>query len=159
TVQVRFDAKISVFGMTGTIKGKAVLGEGDKMRLEADVEFSGKNAKATLVGDGNKVFTKDSEKPQIDIKNSPKDLGAYIRGVWPRVGMFAGMDEGLKNDPSPKAADAFQISDFKLGAKEKINGVDTQVIEYKVVGTGKDKATYNAKMWIDLKASLPAKLE
>src|SRR5580700_4843660 len=63
TASIRFDATITFFGMDGTIKGTAVFGEGDKMRIDADVAFMGKNTKANVIGDGTKVYLKDSEKP------------------------------------------------------------------------------------------------
>jgi outer membrane lipoprotein-sorting protein len=159
TVQATFDAKIAFFGMTGSAKGKMVLGEGDKFRLNAELDVLGKNITTTVVGDGTKVFSKDSEKQVLETKNSPKDLGAYFRGVWPRVGLLTGSDEATKAvDQVPKVDEVFQVSDFKLGAKEKVGSVETQVVEFNVKSKGKDMPL-KVKVWIDTKASLPAKVE
>jgi outer membrane lipoprotein-sorting protein len=157
TVQVRFDATISIFGMGGSIKGTAVHGDGDNMRVDADVAFADKKTKATLIGNGTKVFTKDSEKPAIDTKDSPKGLGNYLRSVLPRVGVFPGLDEITKGNELPKIDDIFKVSDFKLGAKEKVGSAETRVVEYTVLVRGKDKAA--AKVWINTQTNLPAKLE
>jgi outer membrane lipoprotein-sorting protein len=157
TVQVRFDAKISIFGMGGSITGTSVNGDGDKMRVDADVSFGDKKTKATLIGNGTKLFTKDTEKPTIDAKDSPKGLGSYLRSVLPRVGLFAGLDEITKGNELPKIDDLFKVSDFKLGAKEKVGAAETQLIEYNVLVRGKDKAA--GKVWINTQTNLPAKLE
>jgi hypothetical protein len=53
--------------------------------------------------------------------------------------------------------DVFKVSDFKLGAKEKVAGAEAQVVEYAVVLKGVVKGS--AKMWINTQTTLPAKLE
>jgi len=156
TVQFGFDIVVSGGGEPmGNPKGKLVLGKGDKFRLDSEGYISGKNS--TVVGDGAKMFIKESGTDAIDGPNSPKNVGAYLRGSLARVGLMLGHD-GLKTDPSPKAADLFAVSDFKLGAKENVNGVETQVIEYKVTPRQGD-TTFNAKTWVAVKMSLPVKLQ
>jgi outer membrane lipoprotein-sorting protein len=159
TVQIRFDIKASIFGMEGTARGKAVLGEEDRVRLDAEAEFAGMNLKVTMVGDGTKLFNKDSQKAEIEIKDSPKGLGEYFRGVWPRVGIFAGLEEALENQQLPKVDDAFKVSNFKLGAKEKVGNAETRVVEYTVTLKSKDMAAAHVKVWINTQTQLPAKLE
>jgi outer membrane lipoprotein-sorting protein len=144
------DAKTVQFGFkVNMASGKLVLGEGDKFRLDSE-GFIG-SGKSTVVGDGTKIFNTDD----IGSMNSPKNVGAYFRGSLVRVGLWGGSIE-LKNAPEP--ADTFAVSDFKLGAKENLNGVETQVIEYKVTLRG-DDITFNVKMWVAVKSSLPVKLE
>jgi outer membrane lipoprotein-sorting protein len=157
TVQVRFDATISIVGMAGSVKGDAAYGEGDKVRIDAEVTFSGKNSRATLICDGTKLYAKDSEKPKIELKDSPKGLGVYFRAVLPRVGIFAGIDDATKGKEVPKVDDFFKVSNFKLGAKEKVGDTETLVVEYTVLVRGNDKAT--AKVWVNTQTNLPARLE
>src|SRR5689334_17899430 len=93
TLQVRFDAALVVGGMAvGNIKGAALLGEDDKVRLEADMSFSDIKSKVTVVSNGDKIWTKASDQPKLDVKESPKGLGAWFRNVLPRAGVFAGLD-------------------------------------------------------------------
>ena len=53
--------------------------------------------------------------------------------------------------------DDFKVSDFKLGAKEKVAGAEVQVVEYAAMLKGALKGS--AKMWINTQTHLPAKLE
>jgi hypothetical protein len=150
---VRFDA--TLIGI-GTFKGSSVLGEADKLRIDADVAFGVKDIKTTVVGTGTKLYVKDSTMPAVESKVSPKGLGVYFRGVLPRVGIFPGLDAGLYGREWPQVDDDCQVSDFKLGAKEKIGTAETRVVEYTVLLKGKKGS---AKMWINTKTNLPAKLE
>jgi outer membrane lipoprotein-sorting protein len=157
TVQFGFEIKISGGGKAmGTEKGKVVLGEGDKFRLENDGFVGGKNT--TVVADGTKMFIKHSDPADSHSTNCPKNVGAYFRGSWVRLGLELGSFEGLRYDPSPKIAEVLAVSDFKLGAKENINGVETQVIEYKVTAVRADMI-FNTKVWVAVETSLPVKLE
>jgi outer membrane lipoprotein-sorting protein len=157
TLQMRFEAALSLTGNAGTIKGKAVLGEGDRIRFDADTVFDGKSSKVVVIGNGTKLFVKDSQQAAIDVKDSPKDLGRYFRTVFPRVGLAAALNQVAKDKETFKVDELFRATDFKLGGKEKIGTAETRLVEYTVVVHGKDKAA--GKVWINVQTHLPAKLE
>ena len=66
-----------------------------------------------------------------------------------------------KEKEAPKVAELFAVSDFKLGDKEKVAGAETRIVEYTMLKTKakpKDEK-WVAKVWINTKTYLPAKLE
>src|SRR5437660_1533011 len=58
TLQVRFDAKVTIAAITGTFKGQIALGESDQVYFDADLDWGGKNSKFSVVGTGTKLFVK-----------------------------------------------------------------------------------------------------
>ena len=89
TLQVRFDATVTIAGIAGTNKGKAALGENDQVYFDVDLDWGGKKSKVSLVGTGTKLFVKGDGKPAFDRKDSPKGLGGYFRSAMPRFGVFS----------------------------------------------------------------------
>jgi hypothetical protein len=55
-----------------------------------------------------------------------------------------------------KADDEFAVSDFKLGKKEMVGGVETQAVDYALKYLSGEKPAA-ATVWIDTKTNLPVK--
>jgi hypothetical protein len=149
TIQIRCDMVTTIVANECKFKGYAAFGDADKVRLDAE----GANAgiiiiKVSWIGNGTKMHLIDHREGQTRVGDSPKGLGGNLRAALPCIGLF-GCFEAI-------ADDAFKLSDFKLGAKEKIGNADTRVVEYNIF-RGKDKAT--GKVWINTKTNLPAKLQ
>jgi hypothetical protein len=157
TLQIEFELVMTILGMQNTFKGDVTLGEGDKLHLNAAGAIAGMDIKVTVIGDGTKIYATEKNKQETKIENSPKGLGVYFRNILPRGGVFAGIDDASKGKDLPDVDDKFKISDFKLGAKEKVGTAETRLVEYTLLVKGKDKAA--GKVWINTKTLLPAKLE
>src|SRR5437016_4324735 len=80
TLQLRFDASITgADAKKGNVKGTLILGEGDKLRAEAEGNLFGEESKFTQVSDGTDMksfgYTKAPGKPKEDktaIEKPPK---------------------------------------------------------------------------------------
>jgi outer membrane lipoprotein-sorting protein len=157
TLQIRFEMAISVLGIEGNLKGTASFGESDKARLEAKGTIAGQEVDALGVATGTKIHLLERGSKDGKTLDSPKGLGIYFRGVVPRVGLGAALEDQDALADLPNVDDRYKISDFKLGGKEKIGDAETRIVEYAVLIKGKDKGT--AKLWINTKTHLPAKLQ
>jgi outer membrane lipoprotein-sorting protein len=157
TIQIRFELTMMFFGTDATLKGTMVFGEADKLRLDAKGSMGGKDINVTAIGDGTKMHLIDREKSDTKVESSPKGVGDYFRAVLPRIGIFSGIEDASRGKDLPNVDEYFKVSDFKLGAKEKVGTAETRVVEYTVLFRGKDKGS--VKVWINTKTSLPAKLQ
>jgi outer membrane lipoprotein-sorting protein len=164
TLQLRFEATITgADAKKSNLKGTLVLGEGDKLRAEAEGNLFGEESKFTQVSDGTDMksfgYTKAPGQPKQEknaTEKSPKDVGAYFRGALPGNGFFVcflNMDQRSK-----LAADNFVLSDFKLAGEEKIGERNTQVIQYTITAKGKNPNVLSMKVWLDAKTKLPVRL-
>jgi outer membrane lipoprotein-sorting protein len=158
TVQVRFDVNITdALGKKWDVKGSLVLGEGDKLRTEAQGRLFDAPVKYTVVSDGTsmKFIGATGQARQGEGEKPPKGLGAYFREALPRDGFFVttlNMDRRLGGAP-----DAVKVSDFKLVGKERIGERNTHVIQYAVTEKGA-KGPLTMKLWLDAETGLPVKL-
>jgi hypothetical protein len=141
----------------GKLKIAGQLGEGDRCRIELNVDAAGKEFAVVFASDGTKA---QMELPGGMVKPAPatKDIGKILRATHARVGPF-GVAMMLF---SPKAGEVTDIdkmmgvSGFKAGADEKVNGRDAKVVEYNVE-FGNTKKSGKVKVWIDAATMLPLK--
>jgi outer membrane lipoprotein-sorting protein len=161
TLQCQFDSTLTIGDEKVRLKGTLTLGEADKLRLESEIKLGDKAGKILLVSDGTRLASKDSSDPKKDqTKEVPKALGAHARVMLPHYGI--GILLNSLNRPRYRAAspDLDQVSEFKLGVKEKLGKRPTQQIEYtvtrKIDVVSPPKA--RVKVWIDLESGLPVKL-
>jgi outer membrane lipoprotein-sorting protein len=160
TVQFRSDAAMTFLGMTGSVKANVVFGEGDKFRVDADVSFFGEKNTTTVTSDGTKMVSKSSDTKDVETKKLAASAGAFFRSALSRAGNLSAFGDLDKGKELPKIDKAFKVSDFKLGAKEKLGEVDTRVVTYTVlIGLfGDPRYPASAKVWIDTLTNLPVKL-
>jgi outer membrane lipoprotein-sorting protein len=157
TLQVRFDLSVTdALGKKGTVQGILTLGEGDRYRVDGEGKLFGEAVKFTEVCDGTTTSFRDPNDPKKDSNEpAPKAAGAYFRAALPRWGFFLStLNMRRSGELTP---DAFQLSDFKPAAPEKIGGRNAQVIQFTFKEKGA-KDGLSMKMWLDAETNLPVKL-
>jgi outer membrane lipoprotein-sorting protein len=158
-IHVVIEGEFSGEGKKGKFSATLDMAEGNKLRLEMNGAFDGKDMKVISVSDGKATHT--TYNGESTDKGSPLDKGGFAKslGVFARAGMLAMM----RGQPDGENKEAFDldkmlaIRDFKVGAKEKIGAHDTQVVQY-VLDPGKE-GTAKVSLWIDTKTHLPVKRE
>jgi outer membrane lipoprotein-sorting protein len=143
------------------VKGRLLLGEGDKLRWEMDLKLDGSPVRMMLISDGSRASQSYAPKakpakftPEQAIAKTPKDLGRLIRATLTRRGLLSFMEHQDRKVVRP--TDALSVSDFRLKGKKKIGGLDTQVFEYTV--KEKDRSKWRVIVWLDMQSHLPARL-
>lgn len=174
TVQVRFDVKLK----DGSAGGVLILGDGDRVRADGRGKFgAGTFTAPTLIGDGAKIHSLPARNPTKDtvkvLNDSPKGLGISLRDMLLGPGIL--LELGAITRGKTPAADAFTVSGFKLGGKEKVGDVEARVLQYTVtvkgpqvtVWLGAAESTFqlkqpekvSVKLWVDARSNAPVKLE
>lgn len=174
TVQNHFEVKVKEFKIQGTLH----IGEGDAMRMDCTGTIGAvRFTPPSVVGDGKTLAVVSAPPAKVVVSKSsesPKGLGTALRGMLTRPGVLLEFNTITAGKEPAKDAATFHLVDFKLGAKEKLGDIDTQIVEYNVAVKGKtisvwlgaieqmfplkgtEKAT--AKMWVDTKTKQPLKL-
>lgn len=156
TLECAFEVKMAGGDGSGEFKGSVALAEGNKLRVELAGKFGEKGGTLTIVSDGVKIVIIDSDVPTPKTDDVPKALNERASAVTARAGAF--MSVGLVMDPQAKDAtvdELLKVAEFKLGKKEKLDGRDAQIIEYKL--TPKDENPGTVSIWLDAKTNLPLK--
>jgi outer membrane lipoprotein-sorting protein len=142
---------------TMSVKGRLVVGEGDKVRLELDGEAKGNPKRILLVSDGKKLRYENTNIPTQNL-DPKRQLGMAYRGSLSRAGIyyaaFAQEAPGQEDECDPEKV--FPISDIKLGKKEVISGREAQAIEYKLMPLAY-KEPFEVTVWVDVKTNFPVK--
>jgi outer membrane lipoprotein-sorting protein len=126
-------------------RGRLLTMSGNKVRLEMFGHL-------LRVSDGTRMLI---GVPDAKPQNTPRDLDYAVRTWLSRSGVLQSHIERA-GAPVVAAKDRFRVSGFKLGAKERINGRDTQRVDYQLAIKGEDKPQALA-VWIDLATKLPVK--
>jgi outer membrane lipoprotein-sorting protein len=158
-----FEMKMDTPQGKGSFKGRLVVAQGNKVRIEMNGEGGGKTTDLLSVSDGAKVVTVDNKTTQ-PARDTPKNLAKRVMTGTARGGIFVPMFLAVEvstDGDKPKETDIediIKVSDFRLGKKEEVDGKEAQAVEYLItaasVGNGeKIKAT----VWIDLKTHVPLK--
>jgi outer membrane lipoprotein-sorting protein len=137
-------------------KGKLLVGDGNRFRLETEADVDGNKHHHMLASDGKVVYSKGVSSASWPARPENADR---MRAFFARGGLVACGD---CLDPESGVADldkAFAPADFKLGAKEKIGGKDAQLIEctLTVAKKGGKSETVKMAVWIDTQTQLPLK--
>jgi len=126
-------------------RGRLFAMSGNKFRLEMF-------GKLVRVSDGTRMLI---AAPDAKPQNTPRDLDYEVRTWLSRSGVLQAQIERA-GAPVVAAKDRFRVSGFKFGAKEKINGRDTQRVDYQLAIKGEDKLQA-LSVWIDLATKFPVK--
>jgi outer membrane lipoprotein-sorting protein len=158
----RFEIKMASPQGKGSFKGRLVVIEGNKLRLEMKGEGGGKATDLLSVSDGTKMVTVDNQAAQ-PARETPKDLGKHVLTGTARGGIFVPMYlaveahvEGEKSRETD-VAELLKVSGLKLGKNEKIDGKEAQVIDYVLTMTSADGLKLKATLWVDTKTHVPLK--
>lgn len=157
-LEVSFNGRLEGSKVKGAVevKGSLLLAEGNKARFELSAVIGDQASELKMISDGTRM--KEWQKPgRESVKDTEKHLNDQTAGILCRPGFislaFFAKTGGL---PSSKKADQiFQVSEFKLGAKEKVGARQGRAIEYKV--SLPDGRTLPVKLWIDAETHLPLK--
>jgi outer membrane lipoprotein-sorting protein len=167
TLECEFDNKEE--GNDYSSKGKLLLADGNKMRLELTSDDG--TAKDLVVVDGVKVFNMHEKKGQPGPKSirdiSKEDrIGELGRASISHSGWIGSFYFAMIKSfgkPGEKqftnADDYFGIADFKLGNKEMVGQREAQVVQYTMTAKTGDanQVTFEVSVWIDVKTQLPLK--
>jgi outer membrane lipoprotein-sorting protein len=158
TLQVAFDGEFDVQIIKGTFKGKVSAAQGNKSRVEMDMNLGGNSIKVLLITDGKVGYTKEGDK-EGKFDPNPKEIDLVdkqLPGVLARIGAL-GLDQIAKSPDMKEDFDLDKhapVKDFKLGAKEKVGNRDAQVVDSHLKVKGKPA---KVSVWIDTQTQLPLK--
>jgi outer membrane lipoprotein-sorting protein len=143
----------------GSLKGSVAIAPGDKIRTELDGTWSDSPAKILMLSDGSKMKTRGYGPPGLPDRDVRKNVGLEVLVSLTRAGVFQGFLDIVEMDPDQKLP-PYQInnaaaSDFKVGKKETVGGVEAQAIEYVLAWQYRKNAAVT--IWIDVKTNLPVK--
>src|SRR5262245_18907747 len=148
-------------GNDNKLKGRLLVAQGNKMRLELDGSIKGKPGKMAMVSDGTKMRMSGDTGPGKD-QETPKQLSEIALASVTRSGVFVPIfllvevaEPGKK--PEPFDFDKqFSFSDIKLGKKESVSGKEAQALDYKLT-TKAAKEPLAVTVWIDVETNQPVK--
>jgi outer membrane lipoprotein-sorting protein len=148
-------------GNDSKLKGRLLVAQGNKMRLELDGSIKGKPGKMAMVSDGTKMRMSGDTGPGNE-QETPKQLSEIALASVTRTGVFVPMfllveaaEPGKK--PEPFDLDKqFSVSDIKLGKKESVSSKEAQALDYKLT-TKAAKEPLAVTVWIDVKTNQPVK--
>ncbi len=137
-------------------KGSLTLAEGNKCHIEGSIDENGKVIKGMFTSDGKSMQGVQDGKVQPKM-DTPKEFEAAIRAAISRTGVFVlGFQPLDLGEKEFKIDEAFKVSDFKLGKKEKIGEREAQEIQYALNVKG-PKEPLAVSVWLDTKTNLPLK--
>jgi outer membrane lipoprotein-sorting protein len=141
----------------GELSGSVWLAEGNKARIDLSGKAPGdKDMQFKMISDGHRMLARVKGQPDRPPHEAPKDIGEIIRGTISRAGIFAGVFYGVPEKEEPKLDDLYQISDFKLGARQKSGSREILIIDYKIGFRGaKEKGLITLALYAD--SMLPQK--
>jgi outer membrane lipoprotein-sorting protein len=152
-----FAMTVEVDNHEDKLKGTIWLGEGNKARIDVKGTMGGgKPLEMFMVSDGTQMVTKMTGVATQLPRDTPRGTGELIRGTIARAGVFAGLFYGTNDKKEPSLDELFQLSELKVGNREKKGTREVLVIEEKIAFRGaKEKGMIT--VWIDNKSFLPDK--
>lgn len=157
TLQIRYEMNVTdAAGKTGGVQGTLTLGEGDRLRADAEGKLFDQPVKCTAISDGANLKFHDAPtaaKERDEKAALPaKGLGLYSRLALPREGIFLCTLNMDRRGDLPTGATL--PADFKFVGKENIGTRQAQVIQYTL--RRKDaKDALTVKLWLDAETNLP----
>jgi outer membrane lipoprotein-sorting protein len=156
TLRLTYAMTVQVDSRKDEIKGNVWLGENNKARIEAKGTWDGKPVEMLVVSDGSKMIAKGPGGSSPMPRDTPRGSGELIRGTIARAGVFAGLFYTPQERKEPTLDELFQLSEFRVGNREKRGAREVLVIEHKIAFRGA-KELGMITIWVDSKASLPEK--
>jgi outer membrane lipoprotein-sorting protein len=157
TLHIAFAMTVEVDDQRGELRGNLWLGDGNKTRIEINGTVpGGKTLEMKMVCDGDKMVTQTSGQPSRPPRDPPKTVGEITRGTIARAGIFAGIFYSVPDKEEPKLDDLFQLTDFKMGNRQKIGAMEKLAFEYKIAFRGaKERGLIT--VWMETPSMLPSK--
>ena len=143
----------------GSLKGSLAFAEGNRVRVEYSLEMEAdRKVSATVVSDGAKgVKVLNGKVPEPAFEAGTKDVPLKPRSLRDMTLRSFGLAGGCV--VLELSSFESKVSGFKLGKKEKLDGRDTQIIEYEVTveGVSVNGTSVSTSVWLDAKTTLPIK--
>jgi RNA polymerase sigma factor (sigma-70 family) len=165
-----FKADVEITGPTKdtNLKGRLLVAQGNKMRLELYGATKGKRNAMAIVSDGTAIRTESGASSGGDgwlfglVKDqeTPKQISEITVGSVTRSGVFVPtfiLLEVAERGKKPERFDLekqLAVSDIKLGKKETVSGKEAQALDYKLT-LKNSKEPLGMTVWIDIKTHLP----
>jgi outer membrane lipoprotein-sorting protein len=130
--------------------------QGNRLRLEAVAALGAKkDNEIVVVSNGKKTAIVQPAK-DVELRDNPPDYIQKVLELLARTAVGTALDELLRPGSQPTAA-AIELSKFKLGVKEKLDGKrQAQIVEYEIVLKEKaESLKIKVKLWIDTESLLP----
>src|ERR1700722_8663088 len=164
TIKVRCETTMKRERIKATSKYTLVFGENNKAYWEIEDVFGDKGAKAVTISNGTKLHFGYNGVREGPLQDSPKTVRTYGRAALARGFSYQAQIQSLSfalDADIQLPDDPWKMSNFKLGAKEKIGNAETRIIEYTYVANPEDDnmKKYPVKVWIDTQTYLPVKQE
>jgi RNA polymerase sigma factor (sigma-70 family) len=160
SLQVALDGEVDSQDIKGTIKATIYATQGNKSRVELELDIGGKGVKQLLLTDGKARYTKEGDKGTLDpdAKKAAEE-GKLVPGMIARIGLTGAMmmASGVKQGEGEKEFDLDKdapVINFKLAAKEMVGDSPAQVVTYQLDYNGRSA---QMSVWIDTKTQLPSK--
>lgn len=153
TVQLKLEGNMEP--MEFKIKGELWFGEGGRVKLDLEGKTADMVRSISLVSDGSTIHVSGGD-DQKSFK-APETFSRLMRTCFARVGFLGSVDgSDSETKAGTEPAEAFTVSDFKMGAKEKVGERSAQAIEFTATKKN-DKDTASMTLWIDVETQLPLK--
>jgi len=155
TFSLSFDINFEEI-QTGKLQGSLASMSGNKARFEMQGKLAGKKG-LLLVSDGTRL--RFIGKLDDKTEDTPKKFDELVRAFVSRAG-FALASFVVAFDEKPKDIDAWGVSEFRLGKKEKLGDRDAQIIDYTLTpkgASGPAPGPFKVTVWLDAETSLPVK--
>ncbi len=142
----------------GTVKATIYATQGNKSRMEIDLEMDGKAEKLLFLTDGKAHYTKQGDKGTVDPNPKKAEQEGKLvpvmiariglTGTWMMAHAVAGEEKEIDLDKDAP------VTNFKLGAKEMVGDKTAQVVTCKLDFDG---TSAKMSVWIDTKTHQPLK--
>jgi outer membrane lipoprotein-sorting protein len=158
TLHLTFTGEAVGGGQKAAAKGTVYVAEGNKGRIEVEVDAAGNTIKVLFISDGKNKYSKEGDQVKVE-PNERKD-SAKALAVIARIGMTPALvfhrPENKEKDKEEFDIDKeVPVKNFKLGAKEMIGKRQAQIVEYDM--TIIPGVEVKAAVWIDTETELPLK--
>jgi outer membrane lipoprotein-sorting protein len=156
--QFQFSIEFQQKGIKVTQKGTFLRAKGNRVKLTVEEHLNGKlTTRKVMVSDGKDLATQQEVNGQqtTDRKLIDENLDAVFTAYLSRGNMMTALTLVPSKTPA-LAASLLKPSDFRVLGKEKIDGRDAVVIEYKLTVEGTSSMAV-FKVWLDAQDNLPLK--
>jgi outer membrane lipoprotein-sorting protein len=162
TLECVYEWKIEMDNEGAALKGRLLLGEGNKFRSEWTYERGiYPKVKFLYLSDGEKLVAIINGKKEVVADRTAKGEADFLRAKLSRWNLYLPgnpvllLPASLGNKGREfKIEDDLKVSDFKFGKKEMVGKREAQIVEYKLTVKGKAQMQ---TVWLDAKTQLPVK--
>ena len=153
TVHLKLEG--SMEPMDFKITGELWLGEGGRVRMDLEGKSGDMVRSVSMVSDGTTVNTSSDDRKKSF--KAPESFGKLVRTCIARAGFLGTVDTtDSETEAGTEPGEGFTVSEFKMGAKEKVGERSAQGLEFTVTKK-KKKDTAAITLWIDVETQLPLK--